>query len=94
MVHMTGKIIPVALLIAVAWLMLAPAEAWACPVCFGAVDSPMARGMHWAIFALLGITGGVLCAFAAFFIYLFKRSRMMLGQEVSLPRSTQPGGGY
>ena len=75
-------------------VILTPGQVWACPVCFGAVDSPMARGMNWAIFALLGITGGVLCAFAAFFIYLLKRSRMMLGQEMSLPRSTQPGGGY
>ena len=83
----------VAMLLAQAWI-LAPGQVWACPVCFGAVDSPMARGTTWAVLVLIGITGSVLCAFAAFFIYLFKRSRMMLGQEASLPRSTQPGGGY
>ena len=75
-------------------LILAPTQVWACPICFGDVDSPMARGMTWAVLVLIGITGGVLCAFAAFFIYLFKRSRMMLGQEGNLPKATQPGGGY
>ncbi len=75
-------------------LILAPGYAWACPNCVGLADSPMVRGMSWAVFALLGITGGVLCAFAAFFMYLFKRSRRMLGQEVTLQRSAQPGRGY
>ena len=75
-------------------LILAPGYAWACPNCVSVADSPMVRGMSWAVFALLGITGGVLCAFAAFFIYLFKRSRRMLGQEVTPQRSAQPGGGY
>ena len=75
-------------------LILAPGYAWACPNCVSVADSPMIRGMTWAVVALLGITGGVLCAFAVFFVYLFKRSRRMLGQEVSLHRSAQPGGGY
>ena len=75
-------------------LILAPGYAWACPNCVSVADSPMVRGMSWAVFALLGITGAVLCAFAAFFIYLFKRSRRMLGEEVTLQRSAQPGGGY
>ena len=60
-------------------LILAPGYAWACPNCVSVADSPMVRGTSWAVFALLGITGGVLCAFAVFFIYLFKRSRRMLG---------------
>ncbi len=83
----------VVLLVAQA-LILAPGCAWTCPNCVSVADSPMIRGMSWAVFALLGITGGVLCAFAAFFIYLFKRSRRMLGEEVTLQRSAQRGGGY
>ena len=75
-------------------LILAPGYAWACPNCVSLADSPMVRGTIWAVVALLGITGGVLCAFAAFFMYLFKRSRRMLGQEVTLQRSAQPGGRY
>lgn len=57
----------------------------ACPVCYGASDSPMAEGVNAAIFVLLGITGTVLAAFATFFIYLRKRSRMTLDGNVDVP---------
>lgn len=69
-------------------------DAWACPVCFGDPNSPMVHAMNWAILLLLGITGGVLTGFAAFIVYLFKRSRMMLGEGVDEARSAQSGGGY
>lgn len=51
--------------------------AFACPVCFGALEGPVADGTNKAILALLGVTGGVLVAFATFFIYLFRRARRM-----------------
>ena len=54
----------------------------------------MTQAVGWGVVVLLGVTGGVLFAFAAFFVYLFKRSRRMLGQEVTLQSSAQPGGGY
>jgi len=75
-------------------LLIAPARVWACPVCFGDPSSPMTHGMNWAIIALLGVTGTVLGGFVAFFLYLFKRSRMMMGQEVGGTRSAHSGGGY
>ena len=50
--------------------------AMACPVCFGASDSPMAQGVNMGIYVLLGITSGVLAAFATFFIYLIRRARL------------------
>jgi len=74
--------------------LVMPASVWACPVCFGDPNSPMVHGMNWAILLLLGITGGVLTGFAAFIVYLFKRSRMMLGEGADEARSAQPGGGY
>ncbi len=49
----------------------------ACPVCYGAADSPMTDGMNVAILSLLGITGGVLAGFIAFFVYLRKRAKML-----------------
>ena len=38
--------------------------AWACPVCFGAADSPMASGMNAGVFVLLGVTAALLAAIA------------------------------
>ncbi len=49
----------------------------ACPACYGAADSPMTDGMNVAILSLLGITGGVLAGFVAFFVYLRKRAKML-----------------
>ena len=47
----------------------------ACATCFGAKDAPMTHGMNLAILTLLGVTGGVLGAFALFLITLAKRAR-------------------
>lgn len=92
MVTMSCKGFRTGLLLGAVWLVMAPGEAWGCPVCFGAVDSPMTHGMNWAIFALLGVTGSVLFGFAAFFMYLFKRSRMTFGEEVEGRPSAQQEG--
>jgi hypothetical protein len=57
-------------------LMLAvPRLALACPVCFGQSDSPMAKGVNMGIYFLLAVVGGVLAAFASFFVYLARRAR-------------------
>ena len=56
-----------------------PSAVLACPVCFGQSDSPMAQGVNMGIYVLLGITGGVLAAFATFFIYLIRRARLFAG---------------
>ena len=60
-------------------VVAAPRAAFACPVCFGQSDSPMAQGVNMGIYVLLGITGGVLAAFATFFIYLIRRARLFAG---------------
>jgi len=49
----------------------------------------MAIGASWGILVLLGITAGVLSAFAGFFLYLIKRSRLALGEQIELSRSPQ-----
>ncbi|HEY7444944.1 MAG TPA: hypothetical protein VH701_21110 [Vicinamibacterales bacterium] len=61
--------------VAAAGMALAPESVFACPVCFGALDGPLADGANKAILALLGITMSMLAAFAAFFIYLVRRAR-------------------
>ena len=72
-------------------LLAAPGAGWACTVCFGDPNSAMSIGASWGILVMIGITGGVLAAFASFFLYLLKRSRMAIGQRVDLSPSSQAG---
>ena len=68
--------------IALALVVLTPTESQACPICFGAdPDSPIAQGLNWAVFSLLGVTGGVLSGFVAFMFHLMKHSRQALGSD-------------
>jgi hypothetical protein len=62
---------------------VAPRPLLACPVCFGASDEPMAVATNMGIMAMLVVVGGVLGAFASFFIYLMRRAR--LAAELSEP---------
>ncbi len=55
------------------WLLV-PHSALACAACYGQSDSPLAQGMNWGIFCLLGVVAGVLIGFAAFFIYHLHRA--------------------
>jgi hypothetical protein len=68
-------------LVITAAVVFAPAEALACPVCFGATDSPMASAMNWAILTLLGIVGAVLGGIVTFFVHLAKQARLARERE-------------
>jgi hypothetical protein len=58
-----------------AFVVLAqPASVLACAACYGASDSPMAKGMNWGIFSLLGVVTMVLGCIATFFVFLGKKS--------------------
>ncbi len=61
--------------------VLAPGTASACPVCYGALEGPIADAVNLAIFALLGVTLTVLGGFAAFFIHLAKRARALRREQ-------------
>jgi len=63
-----------AILIAVAVLGTA-GPAMACPVCWGASDSPMAQGVNNGIFFLLGVIGSVQIGFVALFVSFRRRGR-------------------
>ena len=65
-----------------------PRLSWACPMCFGDPSSQMAIGASWGILLLFGVTAAVLSAFAGFFLYLMKRSRMVLGERGEPTRRT------
>ena len=46
----------------------------ACATCYGASDSPMARGMNWGIFTLLGVITFVLLSIASVGFVLARRA--------------------
>jgi hypothetical protein len=80
-------------LLALAWLLAAPTDLLACPVCFGRSDSPMAQGMSYGVMALLGVTAAVLAGFAAFFLFLMRRMSAFEAAETAAaepPISTPP----
>jgi hypothetical protein len=62
-----------------AFLLAIARPALACPVCFGAPDSPQVKAMQIGILVLLAITVAVLGSFAAFFLYLRRRQKMYGG---------------
>ena len=71
-----------AVLFASALVFLVPTNSLGCPICFNLdPDSQIVQGVNWAVFALLGITGGVLSGFVGFILHLVKRSRQTLGQD-------------
>lgn len=64
-----------------ALLALLPQAGQACAVCFGATDSPLGKGLHWGVFALLVVVVFVLSAFAAFAVYLVRRAALVARDE-------------
>ena len=70
------------LVFTLALVALVPRETLACPICFGGdPDSQIAQSVNWAVFTLLGVTGGVLSGFIGFIFHLIKRSRQALGHD-------------
>jgi heme/copper-type cytochrome/quinol oxidase subunit 2 len=57
----------------IALAAFAPSPLFACATCFGKSDAPMAEGMNWGIFTLLGVIVAVLATIASFFVYLIRK---------------------
>jgi hypothetical protein len=71
-------------------LLVAPRAVLACPVCFGQNDSPIANAMNTGILAMLVVVGGVLGAFASFFIHLMRRAKLAAAQEAAGRAEARP----
>ncbi len=54
-----------------------PRAVFACPVCFGQSDSPLANATNLGIIAMLVVVAAVLSAFAAFIVHLNRRARLV-----------------
>ncbi|MBQ91039.1 MAG: hypothetical protein CL441_06415 [Acidimicrobiaceae bacterium] len=71
--------------------LVLPRTSEACTICFGDPNSPMAIGTSWGILFLLCVTFGMLGAFAYFFLYLVRRSRLALGEQSETGSTQAPG---
>ena len=67
---------------AAAALLAAHSTALACPVCFGAAESPMIDGAKVGVLVMVAITLAVQGAFVAFFLYLRKRAKQIAEIEL------------
>ena len=65
---------------------------FACPVCFGAEETPMIDGAKLGVLALLAITLAVQGAFLGFFLYLRKRAKLIADIDLDAEWSQLQGG--
>ncbi len=56
-------------------------SALACAACYGQSDSPLAQGMNWGIFSLLGVVVGVLTGITTFFVVISRKSAAVRAVE-------------
>jgi len=61
----------------------APSPLFACAACFGKSSDPLAHGMNWGIFTLLGIVAMVLASIATFFFFLIRREAAAQEQDAA-----------
>jgi hypothetical protein len=54
-------------------MALSPSPLFACAACYGVSGDPLAHGMNWGIFTLLGVVVLMLSSIATFFILLARR---------------------
>lgn len=60
-----------------------PTRLFACAACFGKSSDPLAHGMNWGIFTLLGIVVLMLSTIATFFFFLIRRAAAAQEQKVA-----------
>ncbi len=73
--------------ILVAAAALAPSPLFACAACYGRSDSPLAYGMNWGIFTLMGVIVSVLACIALFFVHIVRKEEAQAEQD-STPKNS------
>ena len=61
------------MILAGALAAFSPSPLFACAACFGRSNDPLAHGVNWGIFTLLGIVVLMLSSIATFFFFLIRR---------------------
>ena len=57
---------------------LAPSPLFACAACYGKSDSPLASGMNWGIFTLMGVILTVLTCITLFFVHVIRGEKAQI----------------
>jgi hypothetical protein len=70
-------------------ILCAPAAASACSVCYGASDSPLAKGMNMGIMVLLAFIGSVLLAITGFFVFIVRRAARLAAAQSQIQTANQ-----
>jgi hypothetical protein len=78
------KIFPLAALAA-----FLPSPLFACAACYGRSDEPIAVGMNWGIFTLLGVVVPVLACFLFFFVHLIRKSEALNAAAENAAKAAQ-----
>jgi hypothetical protein len=86
-VRTVARVVPAA----IAMVVGSSANAFACPMCFGAEETSMIAGTQVGIFVLLAITLTVQGAFVAFFLYLRSRAKRIADADVDAEWSKLQG---
>ena len=76
--------------IMVAAVALAPSPLFACAACYGKSDSPLAHGMNWGIFTLMGVILTVLTCIALFFVHVIRGEQAQIETDKNLPQQNPP----
>ena len=72
-----------AIFLAAGLAALTPSPLFACAACYGQSDSPLASGMNWGIFTLMGVIVTMLAAIAGFFIYLVRKEAALAAKTAA-----------
>ena len=71
------------MILAAALAAFSPSPLFACAACFGKSSDPLAHGMNWGIFTLLGIVVLMLSSIATFFFFLSRREAAAQAKKVA-----------
>ena len=64
---------------------------FACPLCFGAAETPLIDGAKLGVLVMLGVLFAVQAAFVGFFLYLRKRAKRIADIELDAEWSELQG---
>jgi heme/copper-type cytochrome/quinol oxidase subunit 2 len=78
------------LVVATALAALAPSPLFACAACYGKSDSPLASGMNWGIFTLMGVILTVLTCVALFFVHVVRGEQAQIEADNNPPPQNLP----
>lgn len=68
----------------IALFVVGGTSALACPLCFGAEETPLIDGAKLGVLVMLGVLFAVQAAFVAFFLYLRKRAKQNADIELDM----------